>query len=130
METEKAQVFGQAPSGMPGVETSLPLFLNLVSQGHFSIEACARLMSFMPAKLYNVKQKGQIKVGYDADCVLVDRKGKHTIDTATLVTKAKWSIFEGLTLKGKPIATFVNGQCVFREGSFFTELKGKEVMFG
>ncbi len=130
LDTEKAQVFGQAPSGMPGVETSLPLFLNLVSQGHFSIEACARLMSFMPAKLYNVKQKGQIKVGYDADCVLVDRKGKHTIDTETLVTKAKWSIFEGLTLRGKPIATFVNGQCVFREGSFFTDLKGKEVMFG
>ena len=127
LASEKAKPFGQAPSGMPGVETSLPVFLNLVDQGYFSLQDCVRLMSFMPAQLFKVKNKGQLTVGYDADCVVIDRKGKHQIDQSSLVTKAKWSVFEGLTLTGKPIATFVNGQCVYREGSFFTDVKGTEI---
>lgn len=129
LEQEKNQPFGQAPSGMPGVETSLPLLLNLVDQGHFSLVECCLKMATIPAQIFKIKNKGQLAVGYDADFVLIDRKGQYQITKKSLQTKAQWSIFEGKNITGKPIATYVNGQCVYREGSFFTDIKGQEVQF-
>ena len=85
-------------------------------------------MSTSPAMLYGIPNKGLLKVGYDADLVLVDTKAQHTITHETQQTKAKWSAFSGSTLTGLPIATFVNGQQVYREGDFFNAIKGQEIM--
>jgi dihydroorotase len=86
-------------------------------------------MATIPAQIFKIKNKGQLAVGYDADFVLIDRKGQYQITKKSLQTKAQWSIFEGKNITGKPIATYVNGQCVYREGSFFTDIKGQEVQF-
>ena len=127
---EKNQKFGSAPSGMPGVETSFPLLLNCMNHGYFSINHLTKMMSYMPAKIYNIQNKGQIATGFDADFVLVDLNSTYKITNNVLKTKCKWSIFEGHSVKGRVVATFVNGQMVFREGDLFDEIKGQEANCG
>ena len=126
---EKDHVFGKAPSGMPGVETSFPLLLNYANKRLFSLNEITKRMAYMPAKIYNIYNKGLLKENFDADLVLVDLNSKYTISKENLKTKCKWSIFEGQEITGKVIATFVNGQVVYREGDIFEAVKGKEVQF-
>jgi dihydroorotase len=125
---EKQQEYGKAPSGMPGIETSLPLMLNTVNNGKSSLIELSNWMSTNPAKVFNIHNKGQIKKGFDADLVLVDLNAKKQIQNKNLYTKSGWSAFDGWQTQGWPVATFVNGQMVFREGDFFTETKGKEII--
>lgn len=124
---EKAVPFGDAPSGMPGVEHSLALMLTLVAQGRCSLEDVVRWLSVRPAEAYRIGNKGQLKVGFDGDLVLVDRKKTWAISNDKVVSKAGWTCFDGYSVTGLPLATFVNGQMVFREGDFFTSVKGCEV---
>jgi len=126
---EKSLPYGEAPSGMPGVETSLPLMLNLVNVGKCSIQEVVKWMCENPYLLYQVKNKGQIAPGFDADLVLVDLKKKKTIENGKLHTKVNWSPYNGWTLQGWPLMTFVNGNLVFREGEFFEQVKGQELQF-
>ncbi|NDC83381.1 dihydroorotase [bacterium] len=124
---EKLQAFGKAPSGMPGIETSLPLLLTLVNQNRCTIKDVCRWTSEAPAQLFGIRGKGRIETGFDADLVLVDLKARRIIKNNTTVSRCGWSAFEGHKIQGLPIATFVNGQMVFREGDFFTDIKGKEI---
>ena len=124
---DKSKPFGKAPSGMPGVQTVLSLMLNQVNQGKCSLEQVIRWTSTNTASIFNIENKGQIKVGYDADLVLIDLKGRKVISDDEQVTKCGWSAFSGVEVQGIPIATYVNGQKVYREGDFFEEIKGKEV---
>jgi dihydroorotase len=124
---EKQQPFGKAPSGMPGVETSLPLMLSLVANKRCTLQNVVQWMSERPAKLYGIPYKGAIQIGYDADLVLVDLNAKRTIKNDTQHSKCKWSAFDGWQTQGQAIATIVGGQIVYREGQFFTHSKGKEV---
>ena len=126
---EKARPFGKAPSGMPGVETALPLLLTLMNQGKCSIQDVVRWMCETPAKLYNIPRKGALKTGYDADLVLVDLNAQKTLKNENQITKVKWTAFDGWPVKGLPIATYVNGNPVFREGDFFLEIKGQALTF-
>ncbi|NBV41958.1 dihydroorotase [bacterium] len=123
---EKRQPFGKAHSGMPGVETSLPLMLTLVAQGRCSIKDICRWMSEGPATVFGISGKGKIEVGFDADLILVDLKARGVIRNSTVVSKCGWTAFDGYKYQGAPIATFVNGQMVYREGDFFMSVKGKE----
>jgi dihydroorotase len=125
--SEKENVFGRAPSGMPGIETSLSLLLTQAAAGRCSINEIVKWMCESPASVYKIENKGYLKEGYDADLVLVDLKKKKRIERKDIVSKCGWSAFEGVEITGVPIATFVNGNLVFREGDFFEETKGKEV---
>ena len=124
---EKKKPYGEAPSGMPGVETSLPLLLNQVDKGNCTLQDISNWMSGNQALLYNIQNKGFLKVGYDADIVLVDTKKKKKISNETVVSKCGWTAFDGTECTGWPVATIVNGQVVFREGDFFEDIKGKEI---
>jgi dihydroorotase len=124
---EKDKGFPHAPSGMPGVETSLPLMLNRVSQGLCTLAEVVKWMCENPARLYGLKNKGKIQVGYDADLVLLDMNREKTIEDGKLQTKVNWSPYNGWKTKGWPVVTMVNGNVVFREGEFFTEVLGREM---
>lgn len=126
---EKAHPFGKAHSGMPGVETSLPLMLNQYNLKRCTLEQVVHWMSTAPAQLYGMKNKGKLSVGYDADLTLLDLKAKKTIENGNLHTKVNWSAFHGETLQGWPVMTVVHGNPVYREGDFFTQIKGKEILF-
>lgn len=124
---EKQQIYGKAPSGMPGVETSLPLMLNEAGNGFCSYNELVKWMSEMPARLYQAKDKGRIEAGYDADIILVDKNKKDKISNQNLQCKVKWSAFDGKEIIGWPVTTIVNGKIVYDQGNL-REPAGKEIV--
>jgi dihydroorotase len=125
---EKDKGYPQSPSGMPGVETSLPLMLNRANQGHCSLQDVVRWMCEAPARCYGMPGKGRLEAGADGDLVLVDMARRKTIENGKLQTKVNWSPYDGWTTQGWPVATIVGGHVVFREGDFFPEVKGREIV--
>ncbi len=125
---EKEKGYPAAPSGMPGVETALPVMLTLMHEGLWTLNQVVRWMCEMPAQLYRVRHKGFLAVGADADITLIDLNKKKTVENGKLQTKVNWSPYHGLTLQGWPIVTIVNGNIVYREGEFFEDIKGREII--
>jgi dihydroorotase len=126
---EKAKGYPNTPSGMPGVETSLPIMLTQAVAGKCTIEQVSNWMSTAVAKAYNISNKGEIKIGYDADLVLVDVENYHLIERKDIVSKCGWSPFEGWNLTGYPVYTIVNGNIVYEKGEIRSEIKGKALQF-
>ncbi|MEC8678238.1 MAG: dihydroorotase [Candidatus Margulisiibacteriota bacterium] len=116
---EKSLPFGEAPSGMPGVETLLPLTLQFYQQQKANLNQISHWLSGAAQSLFGIEGRGQLLAGNFADLAVVDLNHEWTIENKTTVSQCGWSAFDGLTVKGKPIMTFVNGQLVFREGEFF-----------
>ena len=126
---EKNKPYGIAPSGMPGVETSLPLMLNQVNKGKITLQDIIKWMCENPAKIYQIKNKGFIKEGFDADIALVDLNKIKIIRAKNMQSKCGWSPFEGLEVKGWPIMTIVNGNIVYENGSINDKFFGKRTIF-
>jgi dihydroorotase-like cyclic amidohydrolase len=106
----------QAASGVPGLETSLPLMFTQVSQGKLSLRRLIEATSTLPAKIFHLTRKGALKVGFDADLVLVDPKAKSRINPQNFLSKAKYTPFEGVRCTGRAVYTFVNGTLVAEKG--------------
>ncbi len=117
------------PSGMPGVETSLPLMLTQAMQGRCTVAEVSNWMSTAVAKAYGIVGKGTIAPGYDADLVLVDLDNYHPVLREELQTKCGWSPFEGWNLTGWPVVTIVGGQVVYDRGQFKQDVRGRALMF-
>ncbi|MDF0555963.1 dihydroorotase [Kamptonema sp. UHCC 0994] len=126
---EKAKVYPNTPSGMPGVETSLPLMLTQAVEGKCTVAQVANWMSAAVAKAYKIPNKGAIAAGYDADLVLVDLENYRPVLREELLTKCGWSPFEGWNLTGWPIVTIVGGQVVYEQGKLNTNVRGKALTF-
>ena len=118
---EKSKPYPQSPSGLPAVENSLALMLNEVVAGNCQLTQVASWMSDAPARVWGMVGKGRIDNGYDADLVLVDLSKSKTIRDAEQQTKSRWSPWDGQTLTGWPVATFVAGQCVWDSQNGFDE---------
>jgi len=108
--------------GVPGLETALPLLLTEVKRGRLSISDVVRLMSKRPSEIFQLKGKGVLKSGYDADFTVVDPDRTHKVIAADFRSKAKYSPFEGRVLAGKAVKTFVGGQLVMEEGEILAKL--------
>lgn len=108
----------QAPFGIPGTETMLPLlYTEAVVKRGLPIAALPRLLSENPAKLFGLyPQKGAIDVGSDADLVIFDPEAEVTITSSILHTRADFTPFEGRKVKGWPVSTLVRGSLVVQEG--------------
>jgi dihydroorotase len=126
---EKKRGFWEAPAGVPGVETILPLMLNAVNEGRVTLEILVRVCMENPARVFGLKQKGYIKEGFDADLILVDLEREWTVENSLLFTKCGWSPYAGKKLKGKVVRTFVLGQEVFNENTVNQNVRGREVEF-
>lgn len=126
---EKAKGYPNTPSGMPGVETSLPLMLTQAMQGRCTVAQVANWMSAAVAKAYGIPNKGLIEPGYDADLVLVDLDNYHPVLREEVVSKCGWSPFEGWNLTGWPVVTIVGGQVVYEKGQLHTEVRGQALSF-
>ena len=114
------------PFGVPGLETMLPLLLDAYNKGRISMPEIIRLCCENPAKIFGIKNKGQIREGYDADLVIVDLDKSQQVKNEDLLTKCKWSPFDGMKLKGWPITTIVNGNIVYDKGEIF-DIKAREI---
>jgi dihydroorotase len=120
---------GGSPSGLPAVENSLALLLNEVNRGRCTLEQVVQWMSDAPARVWDIVGKGRLEVGYDADLVLVDLAKMATIRNAEQETKCGWSPWDGVTLTGWPVRTWVLGQEVFRDGKINDAVRGREAAF-
>jgi dihydroorotase len=111
---EKEQEFDKAPSGVPGVETTLPLMLDSAALGKISLKQVVELCCANPARRFGFN-KGEIEVGRDADFVVVDMKKEARIgeDRGKITTRCEWSPFEGFLIRGWPVMTFVRGELVW-----------------
>jgi len=101
-EHEKYQAYGLCPSGMPGIETTLPLLLNAHHEGFISLEKIISLTSERPRQIFNLPNNN--------DVVLVDLQKKHIVDNTELKTKCGWSSFAGRKLQGWPVYVVLNGR--------------------
>ncbi|MEG5066814.1 dihydroorotase [Microcoleus sp. B3-A4] len=126
---EKSQDYPNTPSGMPGVETSLPLMLTQAVEGRCTVAQVANWMSAAVAKAYKIAKKGEIASGFDADLVLVDLENYRPVVREEMVTKCGWSPFEGWSLTGWPVVTVVGGKVVFENGKLDTNVRGEALTF-
>src|SRR5262249_60543897 len=107
---EKARPYPTSPSGMPGVQTLLPLLLDHMAQGRLTLERLVDLTSAGPARIYSIAGKGRIAVGYDADVTLVDLKARRIIRREWMATRSGWTPFEGREGQGWPKAAIGRGR--------------------
>ena len=109
---EKLQEFDDAPFGMVGLETAVPLLLDrLVRPGVIDLKRLVALVSLNPARILGL-EKGTLKIGADADITLLDPDLRATVDVARFRSKSRNSPFHGWTLTGWPCATVVGGRVV------------------
>ena len=126
---EKNQAYPKTPSGMPGVETSLPLMLTQMQNGQCTLQEILKWMCSGPARLYNIPNKGQLNEDWDADLTLVDLENRKPVRNADMFTKSGWSPYQGWELYGWPQYTIVNGRIVYDNGKIRDGVHGQALSF-
>lgn len=114
---EKTGSLFQIPSGMCGMETTVPLLLNAVNDKKLTENRLAGILSENTARLYGLyPQKGSLLPGTDADFTLVDFSREKTIRSAEMFSISKVSAFDGFQVRGLPVATIVRGRVLMADG--------------
>jgi len=131
-EKQKESVW-EVASGMPGMQEALPVLIShWVKQfGNDALEKglirIAQVTSQNIARIFGFDQKGGLAVGKDADMVVVDTRQVWRVKKEDLFTKNRWSAYEGMELMGRPVATFLRGRLVYREGTIIGEAQGERI---
>lgn len=126
---EKQAPYGQAPSGLPLVQHSLPLMLQYVKEGKITIEKVVEKMCHAPAVCFQIRERGFIREGYYADLVLVNPNQQYTISKENILYKCGWSPLEGQTLPMSIHATLVNGNIVYQNNKVYDNIHGQRLLF-
>ena len=115
-EEEKEKPLAEAPNGIIGFETALAASItNLIEPKYIGYLDLVRLTSYTPAQLLNLKTKGQLKQGYDADITIFDPNIEYVYEKESIVSKSKNTPFIGKKLKGKVMYTIVGGRIVYEK---------------
>tara|TARA_B110000438_G_scaffold232611_1_gene228359 strand:- start:94 stop:1407 length:1314 start_codon:yes stop_codon:yes gene_type:complete len=126
---DKTKKYPASPSGMPGVQTILPIMLNHINNNKLSLKQLIELMCENPCKIFSIQNKGYIKEGFDADLTVVDMNKKQIIKNELMATKCGWTPFHDMSIKGFPIATIINGEIVMSNGKIVIEGFGQPLKF-
>ena len=126
---EKDHAYPDSHSGMTGVQTLVPIMLDHVNAGKLSLERFVDLTSHGPQRLFNIRGKGRIAVGYDADFTIVDLKRQETITNTWIESRVGWSPYDGVKVTGWPVGTYVRGRRVMWQGEILGTAKGEPVKF-
>jgi dihydroorotase len=126
---EKSGTYPATPSGMPGVQTLVPVMLDHVNAGRLTLARFVDLTSAGPQRLFGIAGKGRIAVGYDADLTVVDLKKERVIENAWIGSKCGWTPFAGRKVKGWPVGTVVRGRIAMWDGEL-GQAGGAPVRFG
>ena len=126
---EKARPYPASPSGMPGVQTLVPVMLTHVANGRLSLARFIDLTSHGANRVFGIAGKGRIAEGYDADLTLVDLKARRVIRHEDMASRAGWTPFDGFEATGWPMATIVRGRVVMRDGQLLGSAHGRPVRF-
>ncbi len=126
---EKARPYPASPSGMPGVQTLVPVMLTHVAEGRMTLERFVDLTSAGANRVFGTAGKGRLAEGYDADLTIVDLKARRTIRHEAMATRSGWTPFDGFEAKGWPVMTIVRGRTVMRDDEVVAEGTGEPVRF-
>ncbi len=129
LKVNKDKEYPNSPSGMPGVQTLMPVMLNHVNDGKLSLSQLVNLVCENPVKIFGIKNKGYIKEGFDADFTIVDINKKIVIKNENIESKCGWSPFNGYEFKGTPVTTIVSGKIKMKDGKILGEPEGKPIIF-
>jgi len=126
---EKARPYPASPSGMPGVQTLLPVMLTHVAAGRLTLERLMDLTSHGAQRVFGIAGKGRMAEGWDGDLTIVDLKAKRTITHAAMATRSGWTPFDGFETTGWPMATIIRGKVVMRDDEIVAPGGGTPVRF-
>ena len=126
---EKARPYPASPSGMPGVQTLLPVMLTHVANGRLTLERLVDLTSHGPQRIFGMADKGRLAEGFDADLTIVDLEARRTLRHEDMATRSGWTPFDGMEVRGWPIATVIRGVAVMREDEIIAPALGQPVRF-
>ncbi len=129
LKVNKDKEYPDTPSGMPGVQTLLPVMLNHVNDGKLTLVQLMNLVCENPAKIFGIVGKGYIKKDYDADFTIVDMNKIIEIKNEKIESKCGWSPFDGHKFKGTPVYTIINGEIKMKDGEILGEASGKPMRF-
>lgn len=119
----------RAASGMPMLQFSLVTMLELVDQGVLSLERLVELMCHHPARLFEVRSRGFLREGYQADIVLVRPNKGWTVTRELIQSKCSWSPMEGHMYLWQVERTLCNGHSVYHQGVVDSDYIGQPVAF-
>jgi dihydroorotase len=126
---DKKKKYPVSPSGMPGVQTILPIMLNHINDKKLNLKQLVKLMCENPCRIFGIKNKGYIKEDFDADLTIIDMNKEQTIKNEMMASKCGWTPFNNMVLKGFPVATIINGKVVMSDGKVVTEGSGEPLDF-
>jgi dihydroorotase len=124
---EKARPYPASPSGMPGVQTLLPIMLTHVHAGRLSLQRLVDLVCGGPARVYGIARKGRLGVGMDADLTLIDLERRARLADAAIRSRCGWTPFDGMEVVGFPVAALVRGRIAMRDGEVLGPPRGELV---
>jgi dihydroorotase len=122
---EKEHAYPDSHSGMTGVQTLVPVMLDHVNAGRLSLERFVDLTSAGPQRLFGIRGKGRIAVGYDADLTIVDLKRRETITNGWVQSRCGWTPYDGISVQGWPVGTLVRGRRAMWEGEILGPAHGQ-----
>ncbi|HET6389160.1 dihydroorotase [Hyphomicrobium sp.] len=126
---EKDHAYPDTHSGMTGVQTLVPIMLDHVNAGRLSLQRLVDLTSHGPQRLFGIRSKGRIAVGYDADLTVVDLHRTETISNDWIESRAAWTPYDSVKVKGWPVGTIIRGRKVMWDGEILGPAAGEPVGF-
>lgn len=126
---EKGKPYPATPSGVPGVQTLVPLMLNHVHNGKLTLQRFIELVCENPRWVFGCKSRGRIEVGLEANFTVVDLKRHETISNSWIASKVGWTPFDGMKVTGWPVGTMVGGNFVMRDSQMIGKPLGQAVQF-
>ena len=125
----KSNDYMECPSGMPSVQHTLLVLLELVKEGVYSLNDLPYYLSHKVADRFKIIDRGYIREGYWADLVLVDLDSPQSASRENTGYFCGWSPFEGESFSSKVVSTFVNGNLAYNEGRILEPNKGVQLQF-
>ena len=129
LKVNKDKEYPNSPSGMPGVQTLMPVMLNHINEGKLTLNQLINFVCENPVKIFGIRGKGFIKEGFDADFTIVDMNKKITIKNKNIESKCGWSPFDGVEFKGNPVSTIIAGKIKMNDGKILGDPDGTPLKF-
>ena len=126
---EKAKPYPASPSGMPGVQTLVPVMLTHVNDGKTTLDRFVDLVCHGPNRAFGIAGKGRLAIGYDADFTIVDMKADWEITDDWIASRCGWTPYHGFRASARPVATIIRGMDVMRDGALVGDPAGRPMRF-
>jgi len=126
---EKGRDYPATPSGMPGVQTLVPVMLTHVNDGKTTLDRFVDLVCHGPNRAFGIANKGRLAIGYDADFTIVDMKADWEITDDWIASRCGWTPYHGFRASARPVATIIRGMDVMRDGALVGDPAGRPMRF-